>query len=56
MRPFEFATMVDALEVSFHSRIRYPWQEKAAANKGSQWTIGSSDRDKQTQSRKSFKM
>jgi hypothetical protein len=48
--------LVDALEVSFHSRIRYPWQEKAAAKKSSQWTFGSSDRDKQPQSRKSFKM
>jgi hypothetical protein len=48
--------LVDALEVSFHSRIRYPWQEKAAAQKGSNWTFGSSDRDKQPQSRKSFKM
>jgi putative nucleotidyltransferase with HDIG domain len=48
--------LVDALEVSFHSRIRYPWQEKAAAPKGSNWTFGSSDRDKKPQSRKSFKM
>ena len=49
-------TLVDALEVSFHSRIRYPWQEKAATKQGSQWSIGSSDRDKQPQSRDSFKM
>jgi putative nucleotidyltransferase with HDIG domain len=48
--------LVDALEVSFHARIRYPWQEKAAAGRGSQWTIGSSDRSKQPQSRDSFKM
>ncbi|MGD8470601.1 MAG: HDIG domain-containing protein [Desulfobacterales bacterium] len=48
--------LVDALEVSFHSRIRYPWQEKAAAQKGASWTFGSSDRDKQPQSRTSFKM
>ena len=49
-------TLVNALEVSFHSRIRYPWQEKADAQKGSHWTVGSGDRDKQPQSRKSFKM
>ena len=48
--------LVDALEVSFHSRIRYPWQEKAAVKNSSQWTFGSSDKDKQSQSRKSFKM
>ena len=49
--------LVDALEVSFHSRIRYPWQEKATAKKGSLWTFGSGDRDKQPQSRSSsFKM
>jgi putative nucleotidyltransferase with HDIG domain len=48
--------LVDALEVSFHSRIRYPWQEKAVAKQGSRWTVGRSDRDKQPQSRKSFKM
>ena len=48
--------LVDALEVSFHSRIRYPWQEKAAVKNSSQWTFGSSDKDKQPQSRKSFKM
>ena len=49
-------TLVDALEVSFHSRIRYPWQEKPAAKNGSQRTFGGSDRDRQPQSRKSFKM
>jgi putative nucleotidyltransferase with HDIG domain len=48
--------LVDALEVSFHSRIRYPWQEKAAAKNDSHWTFGSSDRDKQPHSRESFKM
>jgi membrane-associated HD superfamily phosphohydrolase len=48
--------LVDALEVSFHSRIRYPWQEKAATQQGSQWTVGSSGRGKQPQSRDSFKM
>jgi hypothetical protein len=49
-------TLVDALEVSYHSRIRYPWQEKADAKRGSHWTVGSGDRDKQLQSHKSFKM
>jgi hypothetical protein len=48
--------LVDALEVSFHSRIRYPWQEKAVTQKGSPWTFGSGDRDKQPQSGTSFKM
>jgi membrane-associated HD superfamily phosphohydrolase len=34
-------TLVDALEASFHSRIRYPWQEKKAVlpSKAS-WQIG----------------
>ena len=49
-------TLVDTLEVSFHSRISYPWQEKAATQKKSLWTIGSGDRDTQPQSRNSFKM
>jgi membrane-associated HD superfamily phosphohydrolase len=48
--------LVDALEVSFHSRIRYPWQEKAAAKMGYRWTVGSADKGKQPQSRKTFKM
>lgn len=48
--------LVDALEVSFHSRIRYPWQEKAVTKKGSRWTFGSSGRGKQPQSGTSFKM
>ena len=48
--------LVNALEVSFHSRIRYPWQEKAATQKGSHWTLGSAARDKQPQSGTSFKM
>ncbi|MEJ2731555.1 MAG: HDIG domain-containing protein [Deltaproteobacteria bacterium] len=48
--------LVDALEVSFHSRIRYPWQEKTLAQKGSSWTLGSSDKNKQPQSGTSFKM
>jgi putative nucleotidyltransferase with HDIG domain len=48
--------LVDALEVSFHSRIRYPWQEKAVTQKESRWTFGSSAKDKQPQSGTSFKM
>ena len=33
-------TLVDALEASFHSRIRYPWQEKKAAPQKTSWKIG----------------
>jgi putative nucleotidyltransferase with HDIG domain len=37
-------TLVDALEASFHSRIRYPWQEKKKApQKKTTWRIGASD-------------
>jgi putative nucleotidyltransferase with HDIG domain len=32
--------LVDALEASFHSRIRYPWQEKKPAPKKTGWRIG----------------
>ncbi len=49
-------TLVDTLEISFHSRIRYPWQEKAATQKGSRWTFERDDRDMPPQSRNSFKM
>jgi membrane-associated HD superfamily phosphohydrolase len=49
-------TLVDTLEISFHSRISYPWQEKTATQKGSSWTIGRGDRETQPQSRNSFKM
>ncbi|MCP4624125.1 MAG: HDIG domain-containing protein [bacterium] len=35
-------TLVDALEASFHSRIRYPWQEKKKASPlKTDWRIGS---------------
>ena len=34
-------TLVDALEASFHSRIRYPWQEKKAPPKSVDWRVGS---------------
>jgi membrane-associated HD superfamily phosphohydrolase len=34
-------TLVDALEASFHSRIRYPWQEKKAPPQKTDWRIGS---------------
>ncbi len=40
--------LVDALEASFHSRIRYPWQEKKPAPKKIGWRIGAvgeKDRD-----------
>ena len=33
-------TLVDALEASFHSRIRYPWQEKKALPQKTSWKIG----------------
>ena len=48
--------LVDALEVSFHSRIRYPWQGKTAAKKRYRWAFKISDKEKGPQSRKSFKM
>ena len=32
--------LVDALEASFHSRIRYPWQEKKPAPKKIGWRLG----------------
>ncbi|CAB1062052.1 Membrane protein containing HD superfamily hydrolase domain, YQFF ortholog [Olavius sp. associated proteobacterium Delta 1] len=34
-------TLVDALEASFHTRIRYPWQEKKAPPRKTDWRIGS---------------
>jgi putative nucleotidyltransferase with HDIG domain len=34
-------TLVDALEASFHSRIRYPSQEKKAPPQETDWRIGS---------------
>jgi hypothetical protein len=44
----------DALEASFHSRIRYPWQEKSKAKKRTRWTFGSNE--KEPEARSSFKM
>jgi hypothetical protein len=35
--------LVDALEASFHSRIRYPWQEKKPIPKKTTWRIGATD-------------
>jgi putative nucleotidyltransferase with HDIG domain len=32
--------LVDALEASFHSRIRYPWQEKKTISPKAGWRIG----------------
>ncbi|MBT8365945.1 MAG: HDIG domain-containing protein [Deltaproteobacteria bacterium] len=34
-------TLVDALEATFHSRIRYPWQEKKAPPQKTNWKIDS---------------
>jgi putative nucleotidyltransferase with HDIG domain len=34
-------SLVDALEASFHSRIRYPWQEKKISSPKTDWQIGS---------------
>jgi putative nucleotidyltransferase with HDIG domain len=34
-------TLVDALEATFHSRIRYPWQEQKAPPQKTDWQIGS---------------
>ena len=49
--------LVDALEVSFHSRIRYPWQKQATAKRKSRWTFGTGEKGKEPQSRSSsFKM
>lgn len=33
-------TLVDALEASFHSRIRYPWQDKKAPPPKTSWKLG----------------
>ena len=48
--------LVDALEVSFHTRIRYPWQEKVTAQRKSSWSFRLGGKDKPPPSRKSFKM
>jgi hypothetical protein len=49
--------LVDSLEVSFHSRIRYPWQKKATPKLKSRWTFGTGEKGKEPQSRSSsFKM
>ena len=36
--------LVDALEATFHSRIRYPWQEKKAPPQKTNWKIDSDTR------------
>jgi putative nucleotidyltransferase with HDIG domain len=46
--------LLNALEASFHSRIKYPWQEKEKVKKRSRWTFGVGD--KETEVRRSFKM
>jgi membrane-associated HD superfamily phosphohydrolase len=33
-------TLVDALEATYHSRIRYPWQEKKTLPQKTNWKIG----------------
>ena len=38
-------TLVDALEATFHSRIRYPWQEKKAPPQKTNWKIDSDTAD-----------
>jgi membrane-associated HD superfamily phosphohydrolase len=38
-------TLVDALEASFHSRIRYPWQEKKTPPRQKDWKIRSVTRN-----------
>jgi putative nucleotidyltransferase with HDIG domain len=40
-------TLVDALEASFHTRIRYPWQEKKAPPQKTDWRIGSNTENDQ---------
>jgi hypothetical protein len=44
----------DALEASLHSRIRYPWQEKARVKRRTHWTFGGGQ--KESEARSSFKM
>ena len=39
--------LVDALEASFHSRIRYPWQEKKAVPPKTDWRIGTTTEQNQ---------
>jgi hypothetical protein len=48
--------LVDALEVSFHSRIRYPWQEKVGAQRRPSWSFRIGGKNKPPPSRRSFKM
>ena len=39
--------LVDALEATFHSRIRYPWQKKVPVPKKTGWRIGAFDEKNQ---------
>ena len=48
--------LVQALEVSFHTRIRYPWQEKVSAQRNSNYSFRLGGKDKPPPSRRSFKM
>jgi putative nucleotidyltransferase with HDIG domain len=38
--PIIVQTLVDALEASFHTRVRYPWQEKKIPPQQIDWRIG----------------
>jgi putative nucleotidyltransferase with HDIG domain len=46
--------LLEALEASFHSRIKYPWQEKEPAQKRSRWSFGIGEKEAETHG--SFKM
>ena len=48
--------LVDALEVSFHSRIRYPWQEKVTDQRRTGLNFKIGDKGKPPPSSGSFKM
>lgn len=52
--PIIVRALVDALEASSHSRIRYPWQEKAPVNQKTRWRFETGE--KEVQSSSSFKM
>ena len=48
-------SLVDSLEASFHSRIRYPWQEKKKSQKKKvAWSIGA--RDERDQEDRAFRL
>jgi putative nucleotidyltransferase with HDIG domain len=47
--------LVDALEASFHSRIRYPWQEKKTFPKKTIWSLGADTEPEQEQEDRAFR-